>query len=54
MSVDLRQADMEPSFRNYFAGVGIQIRVVHALIIRELMTRYGGGNIGFLWLFSNR
>ena len=50
MSVDLRQADMEPSFRNFFVGVGIQIRVVHALIIRELMTRYGRGNIGFLWL----
>jgi capsular polysaccharide transport system permease protein len=39
-----------PRSANFFVGVGIQIRVVHALIIRELMTRYGRGNIGFLWL----
>lgn len=26
-------------------------RVIHALLIRELLTRYGRNNIGFLWLF---
>lgn len=29
----------------------IQARVVYALIIREVVTRYGRSNIGFLWLF---
>jgi len=29
----------------------IQMRVIWALTIRELMTRYGRHNIGFLWLF---
>ena len=31
-------------------GLAVQGRVLHALIIRELMMRYGRGNIGFLWL----
>jgi ABC-type polysaccharide/polyol phosphate export permease len=29
----------------------IQAQVIWALIIREIMTRYGRHNIGFLWLF---
>lgn len=29
----------------------IQRRVIGALLIREMMTRYGRHNIGFLWLF---
>ncbi|MDD0824254.1 ABC transporter permease [Mannheimia sp. AT1] len=29
----------------------IQKRVIHALLMRELITRYGRRNIGFLWLF---
>jgi ABC-type polysaccharide/polyol phosphate export permease len=29
----------------------IQIRVIWALILREIITRYGRHNIGFLWLF---
>lgn len=29
----------------------IQLRVIWALILREIMTRYGRHNIGFLWLF---
>ena len=28
-----------------------QVRVVHAVFLRELLTRYGRHNIGFLWLF---
>lgn len=31
-------------------GWGIQIRVIHALMIRELVTRFGRENIGFLWI----
>jgi len=29
----------------------IQIRVIGALLMREILTRYGRHNIGFLWLF---
>jgi capsular polysaccharide transport system permease protein len=29
----------------------IQLRVIHALILREVITRYGRHNIGFAWLF---
>ena len=29
----------------------IQLRVIHALLMREILTRYGRHNIGFLWLF---
>ena len=29
----------------------IQGRVIHALLMREVLTRYGRHNIGFLWLF---
>lgn len=32
-------------------AVRIQIRVVQALFLRELLTRFGRHNIGFLWLF---
>jgi capsular polysaccharide transport system permease protein len=28
-----------------------QCRVIHALLMREILTRYGRKNIGFLWLF---
>lgn len=31
-------------------GWRIQIRVIHALMIRELNTRFGRENIGFLWI----
>ena len=29
----------------------IQMRVLHALMLREMLTRYGRHNLGFLWLF---
>lgn len=32
----------------------IQLRVVGALLMREILTRYGRHNIGFLWVFSSR
>lgn len=31
-------------------GWRIQLRVIHALMIRELTTRFGRENIGFLWV----
>lgn len=36
------------SLRN---SVSIQMRVVGALLMREVITRYGRHNIGFFWLF---
>lgn len=32
-------------------SAGVQWRVIHALLMREILTRYGRHNIGFLWLF---
>lgn len=32
-------------------SLGIQFRVIGALLMREVLTRYGRHNIGFLWLF---
>jgi capsular polysaccharide transport system permease protein len=34
-----------------FADLIIQMRVIHAVLARELLTRYGRDNIGFLWVF---
>ena len=39
---------IQGSFRH---GLRIQLRVIHALILRELLTRYGRHNVGFLWIF---
>jgi capsular polysaccharide transport system permease protein len=30
----------------------VQVRVIHALMIRELLTRFGRENIGFLWIMA--
>lgn len=38
-----------PSLRRSLA---IQLRVIVALLLREVITRYGRHNIGFLWLFA--
>lgn len=32
-------------------SAAVQWRVIHALLMREILTRYGRHNIGFLWLF---
>lgn len=32
-------------------SLAVQVRVIGALLIREMLTRYGRHNIGFLWLF---
>lgn len=41
---------------NQMAGLAeswrIQRRVIWALVLREILTRYGRHNIGFLWLFA--
>ena len=32
-------------------SLAIQSRIVRALLLREILTRFGRHNIGFLWLF---
>jgi ABC-type polysaccharide/polyol phosphate export permease len=32
-------------------GLQVQFRVIKALILREMITRFGRHNIGFLWMF---
>jgi ABC-type polysaccharide/polyol phosphate export permease len=36
---------------SFMESLRIQKRVIGALILREILTRYGRHNIGFLWLF---
>src|SRR5271169_5515465 len=50
MPMSASQSDVRPSPADYWRGLKVQARVLNALLIRELMTRYGRGNIGFLWL----
>jgi capsular polysaccharide transport system permease protein len=35
---------------SFFQGLTIQLRVLHALMMRELITRFGRDNLGVLWL----
>lgn len=35
----------------FVRSVAIQTRVIGALLMREIITRYGRHNIGFMWLF---
>ncbi len=35
---------------SFFQDLAIQSRVLHALMMRELITRYGRDNLGVLWL----
>lgn len=37
--------------RDFLHSLAIQIRVVGALVMREIITRYGRHNIGFMWVF---
>lgn len=39
------------AFRSFIKSFKIQLRVIHALIMREIITRYGRHNLGFAWLF---
>lgn len=40
------------SFERIKQGWSVQVRVIHALMIRELTTRFGRENIGFLWIMA--
>ncbi|MFL6760260.1 ABC transporter permease [Sphingomonas sp.] len=37
--------------RQVLRSSAIEGRVIHALLLREILTRFGRHNIGFLWLF---
>lgn len=37
--------------RSLREGLRTQVRVINALLLREIITRYGRHNLGFLWLF---
>lgn len=39
------------SKNSFLRSLTIQLNVLRALILREIITRYGRNNIGFLWLF---
>ena len=47
--VPLMSATSELSF---FQSLAIQGRVLHALMMRELITRFGRDNLGVLWLIG--
>lgn len=38
--------------RKFYEGWRIQVRVIQALMLRELNTRFGRENIGFLWIMA--
>lgn len=42
---------MISSIQAFYHSLKIQLRVIYALFMREIITRYGRHNIGFLWLF---
>lgn len=42
---------MSVAFTPLRRSFAIQIRIIKALIIREVITRFGRHNIGFLWMF---
>jgi capsular polysaccharide transport system permease protein len=50
LPIDDPQLIEERTLGDFFTGLKIQTRVLHALIIRAMMARYGRKNIGFLWL----
>lgn len=43
-----RAVSTDPTLRE---SLRVQIRILGALLVREVLTRYGRHNIGFLWLF---
>ena len=42
---------MRMVMQTFLQSLHIQRRVISALLKREIITRYGRNNIGFMWLF---
>lgn len=36
---------------SFWHSLSVQVRVVRALVFREMLSRFGRSNLGFLWLF---
>lgn len=45
-------ANLSTKRPSFFQSWRVQQRVLGALLMREILTRYGRHNIGFLWLFA--
>ncbi len=43
---------VDPSTPSFLQSMQIQYRVIRALMLREIIFRFGRRNIGFLWLFA--
>lgn len=41
-----------PHSPSFFEALAVQMRVIGALIMRELHTRYGRENVGYLWMIG--
>ena len=39
-----------PSNQSFYRSLTLQLDVIGALVMRELHTRFGRNNIGYLWL----
>lgn len=48
----MRQIKAKGSLVRLREGWRIQVRVIGALLVRELITRFGRENIGFLWIMA--
>jgi capsular polysaccharide transport system permease protein len=40
------------SYSVFTRGLKVQCRIIWALILREIITRYGRENLGILWFFA--
>ena len=50
--MEITEKSKEPRSASFISALGVQCRVVGALMMRELHTRYGRENIGYLWLIG--
>jgi ABC-type polysaccharide/polyol phosphate export permease len=46
------EPDSSKRVSSFFECLRVQVRVITALMKREMLTRYGRHNIGFLWVFG--
>ena len=46
-----RGAEDKGDLGRLVAGLRLQVRIVKALLLREMQTRFGRSQLGFLWLF---
>lgn len=49
MSLVIPKVPVGAQLREIFRALRTQLRVIHALVLRESMTRYGEHKLGFLW-----